>query len=688
MLPLRFQTLQFWNRLGIAIPRRFRAVPLLTPLPEFSFSYLGLIYMFLRSGADFGRLMGSLLGSLLKYNALEDFRCSHYHRKKTHLCAFVLPRFLLLLGQSLVVFDVVFLVVGLPSIVPTRLGFQDQLSSVLTSLVALPFAMFASPRFWFLGSCLPFSLSSGCFSSSPPSLGINHLEPFFQRLFSRFYPYIQIKFHEYSGEHFKRSESKATSGIQSYLSKDSSLRAKKLKANTTKGSKSLVLSMDDREEITDEFESVTVWWQSKKVRNTRQSFSFYPAADEKRYYTLKFHRRDREVIIERYLDYVMKEGKMIKMKNRERKLYSNTPGQNHRNQTKWSHVTFEHPASFDTLAMEEKKKEEIKNDLVKFSKSKDYYKKIGKAWKRGYLLFGPPGTGKSTMIAAMANFLEYDVYDLELTTVMDNTQLRSLLIETSTKSIIVIEDIDCSLNLTGQRKKKKEEEEDGDEKKMKCEGEKKESKVTLSGLLNFIDGLWSACGGERIIVFTTNFVDKLDPALIRKGRMDKHIEMSYCGFEAFKVLAKNYLDVEESELFDEVKRLLEVEGIKMTPADVGENLLPKSEGEEGETCLKRLVEALKEEKEEAKRRVEEEGWGQRWECRYERAKEELFCFKGMGPEELKQKLEEETALNYISICSKNPLNGILRLHLPPNNTKMNVVLFPSSSSKGDDASTS
>ncbi|KAF3593091.1 hypothetical protein DY000_02025755 [Brassica cretica] len=122
-----------------------------------------------------------------------------------------------------------------------------------------------------------------------PHVG-DHLEPFFQRLFSRFYPYIQIKFHEYSGEHFKRSESKATSGIQSYLSKDSSLRAKKLKANTTKGSKSLVLSMDDREEITDEFESVTVWWQSKKVRNTRQSFSFYPAADEKRYYTLKFHR--------------------------------------------------------------------------------------------------------------------------------------------------------------------------------------------------------------------------------------------------------------------------------------------------------------------------------------------------------------------------------------------------------------
>ncbi|KAH9739887.1 hypothetical protein KPL71_019282 [Citrus sinensis] len=91
--------------------------------------------------------------------------------------------------------------------------------------------------------------------------------------------------------------------------------------------------------------------------------------------------------------------------------------------------------------METKKKEEIKKDLKKFSEGKEYCAKIGKAWKRGYLLYGPPGTGKSTMIAAMANFLNYDVYDLELTTVQDNTELRTLLIETSSKSIIVIENI-------------------------------------------------------------------------------------------------------------------------------------------------------------------------------------------------------------------------------------------------------
>ncbi|RID79519.1 hypothetical protein BRARA_A02252 [Brassica rapa] len=414
-----------------------------------------------------------------------------------------------------------------------------------------------------------------------PTFGDN-LQPFIQRLTTLFDPYIQVTFFEYTGQNFKRSV--PYDAIQNYLSKDSSARAKRLKANTVKGSKSLVLSMDDYEEITDDFEGIKVWWQSNKEETRKEPFSFYPGADEKRYYMLRFHRRDREVILERYINHVFREGKSIKLKNRERKIYSNSS------------------------TMYKKKKEELKRDLVKFSKSKEYYKKIGKAWKRGYLFYGPPGTGKSTMIAAMANFLDYDVYDLELTTVRDNTQLRRLLIDTSAKSIIVIEDIDCSLDLTGQRRKKEEEKEDGDEKsilKKMMENEDEntaDSKVTLSGLLNFVDGLWSACGGERIIVFTTNFVDKLDPALVRKGRMDNHIELSYCCFEAFKVLAKNYLDVEESELFEEIKRLLEDKEIKMTPADIAENMLPKSENEGSETCLKRLIQVLK----EAKRKVEDD----------------------------------------------------------------------------------
>ncbi|XVE83856.1 hypothetical protein DITRI_Ditri16bG0121500 [Diplodiscus trichospermus] len=441
----------------------------------------------------------------------------------------------------------------------------------------------------------------------PPQLQ-DYIFRYSKKLSNYMYPYITVTFEEFTGERMKRSE--AFSAIQNYLSGKSSAYAKRLKADIVNDSQSLVLSMDYGEEITDEFNGVKVWWAASRTTPKTQQFSFYPASDEKRFYILKFHKRDREFITGTYLLHVMKQGKAIAADKRQRKLYSNSAGQGWSGfkSTRWTHVVFEHPATFDTLGMDEKMKQEIKKDLVKFSKRKEYYAKIGKAWKRGYLLYGPPGTGKSTMIAAMANFLNYDVYDLELTTVKNNVELRRLLIEISNKSIIVIEDIDCSLDLTGQREKKKKNENDEEmdpiSKKAK-EEERKDSEVTLSGLLNFIDGLWSACGGERIIVFTTNHIEKLDPALIRRGRMDKHIEMSYCRFEAFKVLARNYLDIDSHPLYEEIRRLLKE--TDMTPADVAENLMLKSDDdEEDETCLKNLIEALKASKEEARKKAEEE----------------------------------------------------------------------------------
>ncbi|XP_043704597.1 AAA-ATPase ASD, mitochondrial-like [Telopea speciosissima] len=428
-----------------------------------------------------------------------------------------------------------------------------------------------------------------------------------------FYPYIQITFHEYTAQRFKRSEVYST--IEAYLISNSSKRAKRLKADAGKDARNLVLSMDDHEEVTDDFQGIKFWWSSNKTVTKTPSFSFYPASDGSRYYKLTFHKRYREFVTATYLNHVMEEGKAVGKRNRQRKLYTNNKSDDWYGwkKTVWSHVVFEHPSTFQTLAMEPEKKKDIMDDLINFSKSKDYYKKIGKAWKRGYLLYGPPGTGKSSMIASMANLLDYDIYDLELTAVKDNTELRKLLIETSSKSIIVIEDIDCSLDLTGQRKDKKKEEEDKKEgegvpEAVKKEEEKKkdsDSKVTLSGLLNFIDGLWSACGGERLIVFTTNYVEKLDPALIRRGRMDKHIEMSYCKYEGFKVLAKNYLDLDSHPLFETIHGLMDE--TQITPADVAENLMPKSLGKNAkEDCLEALIRALQVAKEEARVKAAEE----------------------------------------------------------------------------------
>ncbi|KAK3006802.1 hypothetical protein RJ639_015763 [Escallonia herrerae] len=426
-----------------------------------------------------------------------------------------------------------------------------------------------------------------------------YLEKHTERLMSFFHPYIRISIHEFNGSHLKRSG--AYAAVEAYLSANTSKEAKRLKAEAFKDSNKLVLSMDEYEKVTDEFRGAKVWWASGKIAPQAGPMPMsYQREGERRYYKLSFHKRYREMITEDYLEHVMKTGKETIRRNRQRKLYTNSTSYrwlSHK-QTMWSHIVFEHPATFDTMAMEPEKKQDIIDDLLTFSKSRDFYARIGKAWKRGYLLYGPPGTGKSTMIAAMANLLRYDVYDLELTAVKDNSELRKLLIETTSKSIIVIEDIDCSLDLTGQRKKKGDKCEELEE-MVKAEASRKEpkednmsSRVTLSGLLNFIDGLWSASGGERIIVFTTNYVEKLDPALTRRGRMDKHIELSYCSFEGFKVLVKNYLGIEAHPMCESIRQLMEV--TKITPADVAENLMPKSAKDNAEKCLLNLIRALEE----------------------------------------------------------------------------------------------
>ncbi|CAH8388761.1 unnamed protein product [Eruca vesicaria subsp. sativa] len=202
----------------------------------------------------------------------------------------------------------------------------------------------------------------------------------------------------------------------------------------------------------------------------------------------------------------------------------------------WTSVILDHPSTFKTLGRDSNAKRSVMEDLDQFVQRRDFYKKVGKAWKRGYLLYGPPGTGKSSLIAAMANHLNFDIYDLELSAVNNNSELRRLMIATANRSILVVEDIDCSIDLKDRT---------SDEAPMESDDDPCYKKVTLNGLLNFIDGLWSSCGDERIIVFTTNYKEKLDAALLRPGRMDMHIHMSYCTPTTFIALVLNYLEINE-----------------------------------------------------------------------------------------------------------------------------------------------
>ncbi|MBA0550940.1 hypothetical protein Golob_021847 [Gossypium lobatum] len=349
---------------------------------------------------------------------------------------------------------------------------------------------------------------------------------------------------------------------------------KRLKVSKAPRDKKVIVNIHKGQKVVDMYEGIQVKWEMTCV-DTKDDEQ---GKVEIRVLELSFHNKFMETVINSYLPYVTERSKAIKEENKAVKLFSlgNFCGDY---DGAWGSTNLDHPATFDKLAMDPAVKKELVDDLDRFVRRRDYYKRVGKAWKRGYLLYGPPGTGKSSLIAAIANYLKFDIYDLELTSVSSNSQLRGLLVSTRNRSMLVIEDIDCSIELQNRQAGPG------------GYGQGTNDELTLSGLLNFIDGLWSSCGDERIIVFTTNHKEKIDPALLRPGRMDMHIHMSYCTPSAFRVLASNYLCITNHDLFNEIDQLmLEVE---VTPAQVAEELM---KSEDTDIALQGLINFLRDRK--------------------------------------------------------------------------------------------
>lgn len=162
-----------------------------------------------------------------------------------------------------------------------------------------------------------------------------------------------------------------------------------------------------------------------------------------------------------------------------------------------------------TVIMDKQVKDDVLRDVDDFldQDMQDWYAERGIPYERGYLLFGPPGTGKSSFSLSLAGKHELDIYTLQLSNISDS-KLMKLFAELPPRCIVLLEDVDTAG--MGRRDSV-----DADQ-----EIESK-SAVTLSGLLNVLDGVSSQEG--RILIMTTNHIEHLDEALIRPGRSDKKV---------------------------------------------------------------------------------------------------------------------------------------------------------------------
>ena len=159
-----------------------------------------------------------------------------------------------------------------------------------------------------------------------------------------------------------------------------------------------------------------------------------------------------------------------------------------------------------------------------FTSDKTWFRKNGIPYKLGILLSGPPGTGKTSLIKAICAKYDRNLYVLNIGSMSDDMFVTALS-NVPERCVVAIEDIDA-FGLSMNRE---------------TEGEKKAIGLTMSGLLNGIDGVASA--EDLILIATTNHLEKLDSALIRDGRFDLKLVIEPLQPEAIiRYLASKYND--------------------------------------------------------------------------------------------------------------------------------------------------
>ncbi|KAI2622005.1 BCS1 N terminal-domain-containing protein [Hypomontagnella submonticulosa] len=297
-------------------------------------------------------------------------------------------------------------------------------------------------------------------------------------------------------------------------------------ASATKKQKSLA--------YTPSFGSHYFWYRGRLLlfrRSAKEQNSFM-LVSEREEISISCFGRDPWILKE-----LLAEARQIYLKKDEHKtlIYRGTlkPGST---EPTWQRCMARASRPFSTVILDEKTKQDIIDDVTDYLNptTQRWYANRGIPYRRGYLLYGPPGTGKSSLSFALAGFFKMRIYIVSLSSITATEEsLASLFAELPRRCVVLLEDIDSAgLTHTREDQTRNESTDDSDDMvpgqitKGNGNTNNNNAKITsglsLSGLLNILDGVASQEG--RVLIMTTNHIDKLDAALLRPGRVDMTVK--------------------------------------------------------------------------------------------------------------------------------------------------------------------